>query len=442
MGDESPPEMTNKKYKVKVLQREATFSLMQLAGFAVLFGFVGGYALLKSFAAKPPANSPTYTPMAVQYENFQDQSSPNANQQGGCVGTDDFLDWNVAGSLKPEKAYTFTPTHPTCASAETPVAFSHLNWDASQLELSTTVPNKDSDSQDPAQIGKTIAAGGYANQANACMFFNSLSATGLAYSYSFTVKNTGTQTAYNVSLKGGEHNGWVSQEYNDCARADADHDGWSDALEYSMETEDNVDCCVTNAYLGTNYLRVTGTNTPNDEADFYPPDFNDDNQVNQADVDTITSYLGQGNGIGLAELTNHYSTDPTDMNHNKFAWRRYDLDGDGMVTNKDVDMVKRLVGQPIPMTTDILAPSVKIKAPSGTVAKGAATQITTYGFDNNWLTKVEVYINGKLTYTSQSPSVDNYWWQVPRKGGTYTIMSKAYDAAGNTGTDSVTITAQ
>jgi len=118
------------------------------------------------------------------------------------------------------------------------------------------------------------------------------------------------------------------------------------------------------------------------------------------------------------------------------------MDGDGMVTNKDVDMVKRLVGQPIPMTTDILAPSVKIKAPSGTVAKGAATQITTYGFDNNWLTKVEVYINGKLTYTSQSPSVDNYWWQVPRKGGTYTIMSKAYDAAGNTGTDSVTITAQ
>ena len=49
----STPAMTNKKYKIKLLKREATFSLRQLIICGLIFGAIGGYVLWKALAAGP-----------------------------------------------------------------------------------------------------------------------------------------------------------------------------------------------------------------------------------------------------------------------------------------------------------------------------------------------------------------------------------------------------
>ena len=51
----TPPEevKSKKKYNIKALKRDFSFSQMQLILFALVFGLVGGYAVYKTFAASP-----------------------------------------------------------------------------------------------------------------------------------------------------------------------------------------------------------------------------------------------------------------------------------------------------------------------------------------------------------------------------------------------------
>lgn len=92
-----------------------------------------------------------------------------------------------------------------------------------------------------------------------------------------------------------------------------------------------------------------------------------------------------------------------------------------------------------PPVIDITPPVTTITFPlnGGVVARRANVNITANASDNNGVTKVEFYINGSLISTDIS-LLYSYIWKVPnapRK--TYTIQSKAYDAAGNVGHSSI-----
>lgn len=90
---------------------------------------------------------------------------------------------------------------------------------------------------------------------------------------------------------------------------------------------------------------------------------------------------------------------------------------------------------------DTANPSVTITFPANgaTVQRGSTVNITAIASDNTGVAKVEFYINGSLGTTDTS-SPYSYAFTVPNpKNKTYVIVAKAYDAAGNNSSASITI---
>lgn len=77
------------------------------------------------------------------------------------------------------------------------------------------------------------------------------------------------------------------------------------------------------------------------------------------------------------------------------------------------------------------APSVAIDSPSDSANVSGVVNISVTASDNVGVTKVEYYVNGQLKSTeTAAPYV--YSWDVSQLAtGVYTLMAKAYDAAGN-----------
>jgi hypothetical protein len=92
---------------------------------------------------------------------------------------------------------------------------------------------------------------------------------------------------------------------------------------------------------------------------------------------------------------------------------------------------------------DTTPPTVAITSPlnGSTVRRRSTVTITASASDNVGVTRVSYTINGSLLCTTTvSPYVCS--WSVPGKpNASYTITAKAYDAAGNTATNTVTVTA-
>jgi hypothetical protein len=95
---------------------------------------------------------------------------------------------------------------------------------------------------------------------------------------------------------------------------------------------------------------------------------------------------------------------------------------------------------PPPSPVDAMAPKVTITAPAdGSKIKNNVT-ITANATDDIGVTKMEIYIDGYLKATSTSGSISTTWNTRKASRGTHFITVKAYDAVGNVGTSSVTVT--
>ncbi len=89
--------------------------------------------------------------------------------------------------------------------------------------------------------------------------------------------------------------------------------------------------------------------------------------------------------------------------------------------------------------TDLLAPTVVISSPADGSTLAANANITVTSTDNVRVTKVEIYIDGKLTVTDSSAPY-TYKWQTRKVTvGSHIVMAKAYDAAGNSSTAQITV---
>ena len=65
--------------------------------------------------------------------------------------------------------------------------------------------------------------------------------------------------------------------------------------------------------------------------------------------------------------------------------------------------------------------------------------ITVQAFDNQKVVRVEVYVNGKLRSSSSSGALNWIWSTSKERSGAHTLSAKAFDAAGNVSTDSMTV---
>lgn len=88
-----------------------------------------------------------------------------------------------------------------------------------------------------------------------------------------------------------------------------------------------------------------------------------------------------------------------------------------------------------------LAPTTAVSSPSNNAAVSGTVSVTATASDNVGVTKVEFYVNGVLVATDTATPYVYSWNTSSLVSGTYILMTKAYDAAGNVGQSSnVTVT--
>jgi hypothetical protein len=405
------------------------------------------------YAGKPSTSTGTssYVPMSMQYENYNFR---NLSGDNSCLGEDDAFAWKAVGGLKPGESFTFTPQYPACFAHSAAISVV-LSWQGSQLQLSSNAPDNDVRSWDQSQKGRLIIAPTVGNTAQLCMF-PAYESSGIVYT--ITVTNVGAAIADNVVIDGRSDNDWAVNYYNRCLNADADRDGWNDSLEHTMTNLVYPIGYIDGVYQpyilwGSNYLSdQTETGNAGDEIDSSPSDLNDDGMINSLDSDKISLHLGEGNGIPLEQISPNAS-DAGFIWANTKAWRRYDLDGDGYVSQIDADIVFSLIGQSLPLMTDSIAPTARVISPipGSNVTKGADYLIKGHVWDNAGIARVDYLIDGKTQCTATNP-VPTFgftspfyacWWSVPKRAGIYQLAMKVYDAAGYVTTSkSVNVTAQ
>lgn len=89
---------------------------------------------------------------------------------------------------------------------------------------------------------------------------------------------------------------------------------------------------------------------------------------------------------------------------------------------------------------DITAPSVNISSPVNGSKVYNGTYIVASSSDNVAVKKIELYIDGALKSSAVSSSISYTWTSYYAAAGTHTITVKAYDAAGNIGQATVSVT--
>jgi hypothetical protein len=479
---QAPVSNTDKKYKLRVLKKQASFSSLQAGIFVAVFAVIGGLILINSFAAPRPKTPPTTVgPLSSNVTQNWTNDPAKYLSLDHCFGVDDRAMWNGSGSLAPGESYTFNPANPTCSLSEVPAIVMHIDWSGdTDLKMQSKVGFVEQHNTSPALtpqiLSKTItapimSAANSRKQANFCEFTDPGPTaenlglptmtyhTGQVYpvpiNWSATITNTGTQTAI-VNFSGQETNGWEAYYYPHCYRADSDGDHWNDALEESILNLSGLNN-TTSTIAGSDYLNgLTMQNliSPNQTISASPADFNHDDVIDSRDVAAIQQYVGQGNS---------YSQDQIDPNAGcagggslnggcQASWERYDIDGDGYVTAHDVSEVQALVGKPLPLTADYLAPWAIVQVSDMVPANYSGYIVHAFASDNDFLTHVDIYAAGKLLCSTWG-APDNYgqpgqglWncgWNTPRRSGTTTLLTvNAYDDAGHVYSASKTVTTQ
>lgn len=88
---------------------------------------------------------------------------------------------------------------------------------------------------------------------------------------------------------------------------------------------------------------------------------------------------------------------------------------------------------------EAVPPTTALTAPAATTTLSGVVTVAASATDNVGVTKVEFYVNGVLQGTSLAAPFTYAWDTTALAAGSYTLMTKAYDAAGNVG-QSATVT--
>ena len=97
---------------------------------------------------------------------------------------------------------------------------------------------------------------------------------------------------------------------------------------------------------------------------------------------------------------------------------------------------------PPPPPGDTTVPAVSITSPVNGSKISTKTTVAAQASDNVGVTKMEVYIDNGIVQTSTGGTI-SYGWNLKARHtakGAHTIVVKAYDAAGNVGSNSISVT--
>jgi thermitase len=105
-----------------------------------------------------------------------------------------------------------------------------------------------------------------------------------------------------------------------------------------------------------------------------------------------------------------------------------------------IDAYKAVAAAKGATATDTQAPTIKITSPTGGSVSGVVPVEVSYS-DNVGVTRAELYVNGSKIATDDTSPFAFAWTTDGYVDGSYSLVAKAYDAAGNVGTSgSVSVT--
>jgi len=90
----------------------------------------------------------------------------------------------------------------------------------------------------------------------------------------------------------------------------------------------------------------------------------------------------------------------------------------------------------VTVANDTTAPMVSLSAPANGSTLSGVTKITVSASDDTAVSNVELYANGMLLSAANSAPYSYSWNTTAVANGSYTLLAKAYDAAGNVGQSS------
>jgi hypothetical protein len=89
---------------------------------------------------------------------------------------------------------------------------------------------------------------------------------------------------------------------------------------------------------------------------------------------------------------------------------------------------------------DMIAPTAQVTAPANGASVTGTVTVTATATDNVGVTSVQIYIDGVLKVSGTTSPFSYSWNTATVTNGSHTICAKAYDAAGNVGTSTITVT--
>ena len=169
----------------------------------------------------------------------------------------------------------------------------------------------------------------------------------------------------------------------------------------------------------------------------------------------INSPVGANNGIyaatvdGIATPINYSDAAWLLSGSSQTGWNGFSIGGnsvgvgttgwvafDDLVISTTAIPDNYVVGGGTTAAPDTTAPTVAVSAPASNSTVSGTVSVTASASDNVGVTKVEFYVNGALQAADTATPYLYSWNTSALAAGAYTLMAKAYDAAGNVGQSS------
>ncbi len=126
----------------------------------------------------------------------------------------------------------------------------------------------------------------------------------------------------------------------------------------------------------------------------------------------------------------------------KLIGNKPDVKIDRLVFASDLTCVPSGSGDNCNTPTDTTAPTARITAPAANSSVSGTATVTATATDDTGVKKVELYVNGILSGTDDTSPYSFSWNTAAIPNGPQALAARAYDAAGNVGTDSISVTVQ
>jgi chitodextrinase len=153
----------------------------------------------------------------------------------------------------------------------------------------------------------------------------------------------------------------------------------------------------------------------------------------------VSGYYVYRNGRRWATVTSTSYTDPTNDLYATGAGYQYYVEAYDAAGNLSAPTPFVQVISPNTTTADTTAPTgASLTAPTAGATVSGSTTLSTAPSDNVGVSKVEFYVNGAFIGQSNVSPYTLVWNTTPTYNGAHTVYARAYDAAGNYSTASIT----